>query len=148
MASEPLKKILCPVDFNAASAAVLKTANAMAKEQEASICLLHVIVPFLVPSIGLQRPTPLALTEQETRVRLEELAARHLDATVPYTIEVHMGDPAARIAAVAKECGADLIIMATHQGPDLGHFVIGSVTKRVLRHAPCPVLTIRPTAGD
>jgi len=146
LASQLLKKILCPVDFNTASAAVLKTANTMAKEQGASICLLHVIVPFLVPPLGLQRPTPLALTEPEARLRLEELAARHLDATVPYTIEVHMGDPATRITTVAEECQADLIIMATHQGPDLGHFVIGSVTKRVLRHAPCPVLTLRPTA--
>jgi universal stress protein A len=147
LASEPLKKILCPVDFNSASAAVLKIANAMAKEHGAAVCVLHVIVPFLVPPIGLQRSTPLAISERESRSRLEELAARLLEPGVPYTIQIHMGEPAARIVAVAKECGANLIIMATHQRADLGHFVIGGITKRVLRQAPCPVLTIRPTAA-
>ena len=45
---------------------------------------------------------------------------------------------------LAEEMGAGLIVMSTHGRRGVGHIVLGSVTERVLREAPCPVLVVRP----
>lgn len=56
---------------------------------------------------------------------------------------VRRGRPDHVIAEVADEIGAGLIVMATHGLTGLDHALIGSVTERTLRHAPCPVLALR-----
>jgi universal stress protein A len=64
---------------------------------------------------------------------------------------VNMGVPAQRILETATAESVDLIVMAMHGRTGLGHLVLGSVAERVVRLAPCPVLTIRPPgdrAGD
>jgi nucleotide-binding universal stress UspA family protein len=48
------------------------------------------------------------------------------------------------ICEVAKQVGASVIVMATHGRKGLGHLMLGSVTERVLRDAPCPVLVVKP----
>jgi hypothetical protein len=53
-----------------------------------------------------------------------------------------MGQPAEAIAAYARDAGIDLIVMGTH-GRGVSHLLMGSVTERVARYAPCPVLTVR-----
>jgi nucleotide-binding universal stress UspA family protein len=55
---------------------------------------------------------------------------------------VRMGQPGQTIAAHAKTAGVDLIVMGTH-GRGVSHLLMGSVTERVARYAPCPVLTVR-----
>jgi len=57
---------------------------------------------------------------------------------------VRTGDPAETIERAAQELGIDLIVMATHGREGLSHFVIGSIAEKVVREAPCPVLTVRP----
>jgi nucleotide-binding universal stress UspA family protein len=52
-----------------------------------------------------------------------------------------------KIIEAAQEKAADLIVMATHGRTGLSHALMGSVAEKVVRHAPCPVLTIRPK-GD
>lgn len=58
-----------------------------------------------------------------------------------------VGTPSAKIIEVARAENVDLIVMATHGRTGLDHLVMGSVAERVVRMAPCPVLTIRPTAA-
>jgi len=60
------------------------------------------------------------------------------------SIVVRRGVTHDAICNVAREVGASVIVMATHGRKGLGHLVLGSVTERVLRDAPCPVLVIKP----
>ena len=60
-----------------------------------------------------------------------------------WDVEVTEGHPADAIVRVAREEGADLIVMGTHGRTGLQHALLGSVAETVVRHAPCPVLTVR-----
>jgi nucleotide-binding universal stress UspA family protein len=60
--------------------------------------------------------------------------------------QVELGNPDENIIAKAKDEGADLIVISTHGRTGLSHMLTGSVTENVVRHASCPVLSIRPTS--
>jgi nucleotide-binding universal stress UspA family protein len=74
---------------------------------------------------------------------LEDLARELSGAGLEVETEVAEGDPAELIVARAAELGADLIAMGTHGLSALGRVFLGSVARRVVQHAPCPVLTVR-----
>jgi nucleotide-binding universal stress UspA family protein len=65
--------------------------------------------------------------------------------SLPLVATVRMGHVAQTIVDYAKDVGADLIVMGTHGRTGLAHFIIGSVAERVVRMAPCPVLTVGAT---
>lgn len=65
----------------------------------------------------------------------------------PWEVEVVTGHPADAIVRVAQERAADLIVMGTHGRTGLQHVVLGSVAEKVVRLAPCPVLTVRRQPG-
>jgi hypothetical protein len=73
----------------------------------------------------------------------------HLQTLMPATfagtweVQVTAGHPADAIVRTAEELDVDLIIMATHGRTGVPHIVLGSVAEKVVRHAPCPVLTVR-----
>jgi universal stress protein A len=60
--------------------------------------------------------------------------------------EVRIGAPAAEIVSAAEDLKADLLCIGTHGRTGIAHFLLGSVAERIVRHAPCPVLTVRPPA--
>ncbi len=62
--------------------------------------------------------------------------------------EVRTGLPYEEIIKYTKEIDADLIVMGTHGRSGISHILLGSVAEKIVRHAPCPVLTVRPTAKD
>jgi universal stress protein A len=68
-----------------------------------------------------------------------------LDSLRPKT-EVRIGAPAAEIVGAAGDLKVDLLCIGTHGRTGLAHFLLGSVAERIVRHAPCPVLTVRPPA--
>jgi nucleotide-binding universal stress UspA family protein len=63
-------------------------------------------------------------------------------------VAVVTGHPADTIVRVAQERGADLIVMSTHGRTGLQHVVLGSVAEKVVRLAPCPVLTVKHHRGS
>ena len=138
------RKILSPIQFNDPnSLAGLDLAQRLASPTKARIFLLHVmpstlIIPDLPGYCDL-----FATDEGAVRQELEKLAATHLRDVV-YEIVVKTGDPATMIQLVAQELGTDVIIMPTHGRRGLSHFFMGSVAEKVVREAPCMVLTIRP----
>jgi nucleotide-binding universal stress UspA family protein len=93
---------------------------------------------------------------QKIRTGYEEEARRILrgvaDAAVKIGVSVETrivtGIPFEDIARVARELPADLIIMGTHGRTGMSHLLLGSVAERVLRRAPCPVLTVRKEEHD
>jgi universal stress protein A len=136
------KKILCPVDFDQNSLLALRLASELAQERQANIRLLHVLPVPSAPEVAL----PFGRMEAAARTKLERLARQRIDGKGSYVVEVMMGDPGVEILQAAKRWGANLIVMATHGRKGLRHLVLGSVAEHVVRGAPCPVLTMSPTA--
>jgi universal stress protein A len=136
------RKILCPVSFDANSVAALKVARDLAEEHDATVFLIHVVAapPLGTGPIALE---PFPQTEHDARARLQQLADEHLEGKVKYNLVARSGDPARVVIAAVAEFGADSIVMATHGRTGVSHLLLGSVAERVVREAPCPVLTVR-----
>jgi universal stress protein A len=138
----PIKTILFPTDFSEHAAIALPVAAALARDYKARLVLFHARVPSAVTygEFGALVPeSPESL--ESLRTALE--AMRPEGAGYPVECRVAEGDPTAEIVRLAKEVGADMIVMGTHGRSGLGRLVMGSVAEWVLRKAPCPVLTLK-----
>ncbi|MBV8139131.1 MAG: universal stress protein [Deltaproteobacteria bacterium] len=141
-----LQKILSPIQFNDQNSLdALDLAQQFASKNESEIVLLHVIPRSMVKPDLPGYQDLFADNQRKVADELERIATHHL-AGCPHQVVVKSGDPAETIVRVAQELGADLIVMATHGRRGLSHLVMGSVAERVLREAPCLVLTKRPGA--
>lgn len=144
-----IKRVLVPVDFSRDSLAALDYAVEFTKPLEAEIVLLHVIEPvYYATPADLYATSPnLALLLEEQRraaqTQLQKLVQKIASASRKARALLKSGPPAQVIAETAQKPKADLIIMATHGRTGLAHVLLGSVTERVLRIAPCPVLVVR-----
>jgi nucleotide-binding universal stress UspA family protein len=116
-----IRRILCPVDFTEFSRRAASLATAWARQFGAEVSALH------VRTNGLDRQ------------------AEAWDG--PGKLAVIEGDPVSVILERAGALGADLIVMGTHGRRGFDRWVLGSVTERVLHHAPCPVLTVNGRVG-
>ena len=141
-----IKRILVPLDFSANSTRALDYAHGLALKFDAAVHLVHVCE---VPSMSIGAMDAYAIAYSEWSQRLGEEAERQLTAIksglggVAATTEVLFGSPAAAIIDAAGTNSADLIVMGTHGHGALMHVMMGNVAERVVRMAPCPVLTVR-----
>ena len=154
-----IKRILFPSDFSLCSAGPADYALALCEQFGADLHLLHVTHDWAgkVPEFGMGLAVP-ALAEQapERRRVAEEHAIAQLAALVPggwqdrheVTIVVMEGQPFLEIIRYARTHEIDLIVIGTHGRGALAHALLGSVAERVVRQAPCPVLTVRPESHD
>jgi universal stress protein A len=133
-------KILCPVDFDQNSVRALRVATELAQERKATLYLLHVVGVPPGPEVAL----PFGQMEAAARAKLARLAQRWIDGKIHYEVDVAMGDPSGEVLRLAKRKRVNLIVMATHGRKGLRRLVLGSVAERVVREAPCPVLTLKP----
>ena len=145
------KRILVPTDFGAASELALVYAADLAAGQASGIHLLHVIDTGKFSSTqsdvsSLESLRDRAKLIDEARARVRERASRHAAAGLTITIDIVAGRPAHVIIDQAIARGTDLIVMGTHGRTGVAHLVLGSVAERVVRLAPCPVLTVRDTS--
>lgn len=144
-----IRRILVPTDFSAPSKQAIAYAFELAQTLGAALVLLHVIeelpsyVGFLPPEETIKAMEELA---GRARLDLAQMAAQAQDGKVEVTCQAVVGVPAPKIIEVAQEMKANMIVIATHGRTGFRHFVMGSVAEHVVRTAPCPVLTIRPTA--
>jgi nucleotide-binding universal stress UspA family protein len=141
-----LKTVLVPTDFSECSEAAVRYGRALAEAFGASLHLLHVVQdPYKQAwaAEGFAAPVTDMITqwEEQARTRLEETAARC--APLSATVAVRIGSPFYDIAAYASEKNVDLIVIGTHGRGPIGHMLLGSVAERIVRKAPCPVLTVR-----
>jgi universal stress protein A len=138
------KKILFPTDFSTASDAALDHATAIARDAGAMLTIVHVEEP--IDSYGgeLYYGIPLP-SNPEVRRMLEKVVPAH--AAVAYEYRLEPGSPAETIVRIAREEGADLIVMGTHGRTGMSRMLMGSVAEAVVRKAPCPVLTLRQPKG-
>ena len=147
-----IKSILVPIDFSEYSKKALRYAVRFAEEFGSSITLLHVVERVIQPPEGygaLEVPAfDLGLLQKHAAAKLSSLAQEEIDELVPVKTLVRSGAGYNEIVTVAKEEGTDLIIIATHGRTGLKHLLLGSTAERVVRHAPCPVLTVREREHD
>ncbi|VWC68035.1 UspA domain-containing protein [Burkholderia lata] len=146
--------ILVALDGSETSSRALDTALTLASESGARLTPVYV-VDFLVPAYDMYGYDPSILIDafREEGLRVTEDAAKRMQARgVAGTPQIANVEPvgedvAQRIVLVAKETGADLIVMGTHGRRGFRRLVLGSVAERVLRQAACPVLMI-PASGS
>ena len=140
--------IVLPIDFSELSQAALPWARRMAAVMDAEIhCVYTVEPPHIYSALDMVPAIPLPTTEElgeNAAAQLDTFVSEHLGRLEPApTTNVLTGNPADQIVAYAHEIGAEMIIMTTHGYSGLEHVVLGSTTESVLRHAQCPVLSIR-----
>src|SRR5436190_2999613 len=142
-----LKQILVPIEFSYCSLRALDYARTLAAPFEAKVTLLHVIEPAGLQQNYLGLTSPLEDTNQSLaaagRERLELLSKK--PPRLRTETLVRIGRAYSEIPDTAKALSADLIIMGTHGYTGLNHMLLGSTAERVVRQAPCPVLTVRHT---
>lgn len=146
-----LTRILVPTDFSECSEAAVKYARALAAAFGASLHLLHVVQdPYTQPWAAEAFPAPLGdLLEQwqsQARTRLVNLLPEAERSGAMIATEV--GSPFFEVVRYAEEQKIDLIVIGTHGRGPLGHMLLGSVAEKVVRKAPCPVLTVRHPQHD
>ena len=149
----PYRKILVAIDFSEQSDVAVERAHEFAAKTGATITLLHAwqMPLFAGPEILVYGPGETRASLQDylsraARTRLEalraSLAARGFGEEI--RTELREGDPATVILELAKD--ADLLVMGTHGRGALARFAMGSVAERVIRMAPCPVMTLKRAA--
>jgi nucleotide-binding universal stress UspA family protein len=140
-------KIVCAVDFSEFSNYALRYALHLAKVFAAQLTLLHVVeLPFL-PSYSLAGVPDLSIPVEEiengARQKMDEMVAECRKDCPRVEGEVRMGTAFVEIINYAREKECDLIVVGTHGRTGLRHVIIGSVAEKVVRKAPCPVLSIK-----
>jgi universal stress protein A len=144
-----ISRILVATDFSEPSNAALEYAKTLAEALGASLNLVHVFEdPYSTGGVfgtEMYVPEPPELRESmlaDIRQRLNESVAR-LDPRFHASGELCIGPTAKAIVDYAADGGIDLIVMGTHGRGGMAHLLMGSVAERVVRTAPCPVLTVR-----
>lgn len=142
-----LKRILVPLDFSSFSDAALEYARALAESFGAELHLIHVLED---PAPYARKTESLAMVAQ-----LREEMQRDAEAQIAAAMKSHeagdvrlrhsiaWGEPFVNIVRYARDNQIDLIVMGTHGRGAVEHMLLGSVAEKVLRKAPCPVLTVR-----
>lgn len=142
------KKILVPIDFSQCSGAALDYALMLQKSLGGEIEILHAfeiptfVPPHVVVMMGNVEASLAEHAEREAKHQLNVFLEQHGVAS-DVKREVRLGPPGLTIMERLEEGGADLIVMGTHGRTGVSRWVMGSTAEKILRGAPCPVLTVR-----
>lgn len=144
-----LKNVLVATDFGEASDAALAYGRDFARTFGATLHVLHIVDDVMARMVSTEAYTFDFFTLQQ---EIEASARKQLAALVTdddrRTLQAKAftrvsANAAAAIVAYATEAAIDVIIVGTHGRGAMAHLLIGSVAERVVRTAPCPVLTVR-----
>lgn len=134
-----VKKILYPTDFSSYSNQAYFHAVSLAEYHRASLTIVYVFVPGI--SVGLDEKTD----KRHWREQLEQI--RPANPGIPVHHVFLEGDPATEIVRYAADAGIDLIVMGTHGRTGRDRLLVGSVTEKVMRGAPCSVMAVKLPKG-
>jgi nucleotide-binding universal stress UspA family protein len=142
-----LKKVLVPTDFSESAKHAFIYGVSFAQEYRAELVLLHVVENLTVGYASDLFPVPMAEVFQEisgyAKTELAKLADEARQKGIAVSELVAQGKPSAEIIRHASENDVDMIVLGTHGKGMLDQALFGSTTERVVRRAPCPVLTVR-----
>ena len=141
-----IKRILVPTDFSDQGRKALAYGVAFADQFGAAVDLMH----------GIEPPTGGARAGYISKDELRKSAENHMEAlhseweeyAFPVSKVIVDGYPFVEIVKQARESDADLIVIGTHGRGAIAHMLLGSVAERVVRKAPCPVLTVRDSEHE
>jgi len=146
-----IRRILCPTDLSEVAPRAFDHALALARFHQAEVELAYVSEPLLPGPVAPPSYPPWAVLDPAVRGRLqsalETLAEPAQGLCVPVRFGVYEGNVVAEILGRARAWPADVLVMGTHGRGGFERWVLGSVTEKVLRKAPCPVLTVPPPAS-
>jgi nucleotide-binding universal stress UspA family protein len=140
-----VKTILVPTDFSLYSDRAMQYAAMLARAFKARILMIHVIEP-LTYSVT----DTLTVTDHFVALKtiakplLENARKKYQKRGLSVETDVLSGAPYREILQRARRAGVDMIVMGTHGRTGVEHFLLGSVAEKVVRLAPCPVVTVRP----
>ncbi len=155
-------RILCPVDLSSFSLDALKLAVTLAEANDATLDVLHVIHnpfdeiymtaitqadPALIDAYANEpqrRAKILRTTEEHAEVLLKQYCQPIVKHTPKVRYHIHLGDPPEAILNSTEDLLIDLVVLATHGRTGVKRLLIGSVAEKIVRHAPCSVLTVKP----
>lgn len=142
------KNILCPIDFSESSAKVVPYAVSLAEKFNAKLYLVYVVrelrhfTGFYIPH------TSIASFEAEVargaEKNMQNFVEEHCEGIKNLETRVIIGDVGEELNKMASSAGIDLIVMGTHGRKGLDKAIFGSVAEKVVKSAPCPVLTVNP----
>lgn len=144
-----LQKILCPIDFSENSLEALKYAAHTALKENATVYLIHIVDsrvydyggPIYEPITPVMKPVVDQASKDQLTDKLLEKVPKEIQGRVETVVS--FGVPFVEIIKAARDYDVDLIIMGTRGRSGVSHMLIGSVAEKVVRKAPCPVLTVR-----
>lgn len=145
---QPFHKILVPTDFSPHSSEAIRVAAELSRTFAAPLTVMTVYQPVIAPMVpeGVMFPLPVDLEGDVERVK-ERLHQVEREAAMAgagaVRCELRQGAPFEEILASADEGSYDLIVMGTHGHSGLKHALLGSTSEKVVRKAPCAVLTVR-----
>jgi nucleotide-binding universal stress UspA family protein len=143
-------RVLLPTDGSDASQAAAAEAGRVAALSDATVHVLSVADSrnrFETPAAGLAADA-WERAERERAAAAVDAVTAALPDTVPAERVVREGVPKTAVLDYADEADVDLVVMGTHGRTGLDHYLVGSVTERVVRHSPVPVLTVRSGGRD
>lgn len=145
---KPFRTILVTTDFSDISTLAFPAAKLFAETFGAKVVVVYVQERLMPPFVGEYAQMNLQgfLDDQREKlvVELKRFADERIGSGIDVETVVGTGVPHSEIVRLAEERKVDLIVLATHGRGFLGHAVFGSTAERVVRRAPCPVLTVRP----
>lgn len=143
----PITHILCPIDLSESSRHAIQYGAAVARRYDATFTALHVVPPVVsvVPAEG-PFPTAFQMSAENLERRRQDVIAFTRAAGAGARIDSLVGEGGVveEVMRQAQALPADLIIMGTHGRSGFNRLILGSVTERLIRKAPCPVLTLSP----
>jgi nucleotide-binding universal stress UspA family protein len=145
------KELLVPIDFSAHSTAAFEAAVEIAKAFDSKIHLLHCyqIQPGGISPYGIAIPSSyFAEIRDAATQQLSEWQEKHAPAEISVDASTVSEAPSEAILAAATKIGADLIVMGTRGLSGFKHVMLGSVAERIVRLAPCPVMTVHVPDSD
>ena len=149
-----LQHLLVPVDFSEGTPATLAFALELAGKFSAHLTLFHVVELVLMPAgdfylagdtagmAGVYTQSLIQAAQQQMQA-----LADTIPAGIPFDTSIKVGVPWHAIVQQAADFPIDLVVMSTHGRSGSKHLWMGSVAERVVQHAPCPVLVVRPRTG-
>lgn len=149
MTSPPIRRILVATDFSECAGRALEYAAILAGAYSAPVELLHVVEALSdMDHDSVASSHYFELCRKQAERPLDELATHLAEGGLAAKWRLHLGIPSQQINAVATDCGADLVVLGTHGRTGLADVALGSTAERVVRGAPCPVLTVRSVQGQ
>jgi nucleotide-binding universal stress UspA family protein len=142
-----IKTILFPTDFSQGARAAMDHAVSLAKDYDAKLILLYVLQDISIAEWYI--PTTLSVTDlvedmqRSAKSEIDKWGSEVAAEARDVEKLIVRGVPFVEIIKTAKDRNADLVVIGTHGRTGIDHMLFGSTAEKVVRKAPCPVLTVR-----